>query len=85
MEKQLGVVVWYCDTYNDLKDVIFELDSNPDFNFLGEYDLIKEIVDEFEYQGISSDEFIKMTNNRYGNCIEILEYSNRYTVYYGVR
>lgn len=85
MTKELGVGVWYCDTEEDFNNAIVELDNNPDFSFLGEYDLINDIEDEFEYQGISNDDFMKMTNNRYGNCIEIVEYENRYTVYYGAR
>lgn len=47
--------------------------------------MIQDVEDEFLYQGISVDEFIQLTNNRYGNVVDILEFEDKYSVYVGAR
>ena len=84
-EKLKAVATWYCDTEEEFNEHINELESSPDFTFFGDYDMIQDVEDEFLYQGINVDEFIQLTNNRYGSVIEILEFEDKYSVYVGAR
>lgn len=84
-EKLKAVATWFCDTEEEFNEHIQELENNPDFTFFGGYDMIQDVEDEFLYQGFSVDEFIQLTNNRYGSVIEILEFEDKYTVYVGAR
>ena len=47
--------------------------------------MIQDIEDELLHQGISVNEFIQLTNNRYGGMIEIIEFKNMYSVFVGAR
>lgn len=47
--------------------------------------MIQDIENEFLYQGIEVDEFIQLTNNRYGSVVEIIDFEDRYSVYIGTR
>ena len=84
-EKLKAVATWFCDTEEEFNEHIQELESNPDFTYLGDYDMIQDVEDEFLYQGFSVDEFIQLTNNRYGSVVEILEFEDKYWVFVGAR
>lgn len=77
--------VWLCDSEQELEQEMEELDTNPDFTYLGRYDSINEIYEELGYQGFTDEQIEQMTKNRYGNCLEILEYASNYTAYIGAR
>lgn len=79
------IATWYCDTEEELEIEIEELNNNPDFTFIGNFNMIQDIELEFEEYGIYELEFEQMTQNRYGTCIEILEYASDYTVFVGDR
>lgn len=84
-EKLKAVATWFCDTEEEFNEHIKELENNPDFTFFGDFDMIQDVEDEFLYQGISVDEFIQLTNNRYGSVVEILEFEDKYWVFVGAR
>ena len=84
-EKLKAAATWFCDTEEEFNEHIQELENNPDFTFFGGYDMIQDVEDEFLYQGINADEFIQLTNNRYGSVIDILEFEDRYWVFVGAR
>lgn len=80
-----GTGVNFCDTEEEYISTIEELESNPDFSLLGYYDSINDIYDEMEYQGFSEDQTQQLTLNRYGDCLEIVQYLDGYTAYIGAR
>lgn len=77
--------IYYCDTEDDYITAVYDLETNPDFSELGYYDSINDIYDEMEYQGFTEDQIRQLTVNRYGSCLEIIEFEYRYTVYIGSR
>ena len=77
--------IYYCDTEEEYDNVIYELHTNPDFSLLGYYDSINDIYDEMEDQGFTEDQTRQLTVNRYGNCLEIIQYIDNYTAYIGAR
>lgn len=85
MKKQ-DTITWYYDNEDEFEEAIHELESNPDFHFIDSYDLIQDIYDELNYQGLTDHEIEQLLDNRYGNCIEILKSANsQYYVYIGAR
>jgi hypothetical protein len=84
-EKLKAVATWICDTEEEYEEYFTELENNPDFAYYGDYNMIQDIEDELLHQGISVDEFIQLTNNRYGGMIEIIEFKNMYSVFVGAR
>ena len=68
MKKQ-GKTTWYYDSEEEFEETIHELESNPDFHFVGSYDLIQDIYDELNYQGLKDEEIEQLLDNRYGNSI----------------
>ena len=77
--------IYFCDTEEEYDNIIHELNTNPDFSILGYYDSINDIYDEMEYQGFTEDQTRQLTVNRYGNCLEIIQYIDNYTAYIGSR
>ncbi|MFJ7982294.1 hypothetical protein ACIQ1D_18710 [Lysinibacillus xylanilyticus] len=67
----------------DLKD----LDENPDFTLLGQFDMTQDADEELQSQGFTLDQITKMSLNRYGNVIETLHSpdSDNYWVFVGAR
>ena len=84
-EELKAIATWFCDTEEEFNERYFELHGNPDFTYLGDYDMIQDVEDEFLYQGFNEDEFIQLTNNRYGNVVDILEFEDKYWVFVGAR
>lgn len=84
-EKLKTVATLFCDTEEEFNEEFLERESNSDFTYLGDYDMIQDVEDEFLYQGFSVDEFIQLTNNRYGSVVEILEFEDKYWVFVGAR
>ena len=80
-----GTAVYYCDTESEFNEQITEYESNPDFTLLGYYNMINDIYDETEYQGFTEDQTRQLTHNRYGNCLEIIEYASDYVAFFGNR
>lgn len=63
-----------------------ELQNNPDFTYLGGFDLIQDIYSELEYQGLTDKQITQLTNNRYGDVLETLECpNNQYYAFLGAR
>jgi hypothetical protein len=78
-----GTGTWHCDTEEEYLDLFTDLDNNPDFTFLGTFNLIQDIFEELNYQGFKDEQIEQFTHNRYGTCLEILEYDNQYTAFFG--
>lgn len=77
--------VIYCDTQEEKFDYMGELENNPDFIYLGHFGMIQDIYEELNYQGFSDAEIEKFTSNRYGTCIDIIEYASHYEAFMGSR
>ena len=71
-----NTVTWFYDDEQEMEEHYTELHNNPDFTYLGGFDLIQDIYSELEYQGLTDKEITQLTNNRYGNVLEILECPN---------
>lgn len=67
-----NTATWFYDDEQEMEEHYNELNNNPDFLFLGGFDLIQHIYDELEYQGLAEDFITQLTNNRYGDVLEIL-------------
>lgn len=85
MTENRGTGINYCDTEEEYEDKINELSDNPDFIFLGYFDSIQSIYEDLDYQGITEEEAQQMSHNRYGACLEILEYASDYCAFIGIR
>lgn len=77
--------VIYCDTEAQETEEIRELENNPDFTLVGHYGLVQDIWSELEYQGFTEAQIDQFNKNRYGTCLEIVEYASMYTAYIGTR
>ena len=73
----------YCDTREETEQLFDELEENPDFTYLGHYDMIQDIYDELNYQGLTDAQIEQLCKSRYGNVIEIIEYNSHYDVFIG--
>ena len=76
---------WICDTEEERFEQIDELEANPDFTYLGHYDSTQAIYEELNYQGFTDEQIDEFTSNRYGTCLEIIEYLNHYDAFIGQR
>lgn len=84
--KKLYTATWFYDNEQEFEEAYMELQNNPDFTHLGGFDMVQDIYEELNYQGFSDDEITQLTNNRYGNCLEILEEpNNQYQAFIGAR
>lgn len=77
--------VWYMDTYEELIEATEELSSNPDFTYLGWFNMLNDIEEELEYQGLTLKEIGELNRARYGNVLEMLEYNSEYFAFIGAR
>ena len=77
--------VWYMDTYEELIEATEELHSNPDFTYIGWFNMLQDIENELEYQGLSLKEIGEINRARYGNVLEVLEYCSEYLAFIGTR
>ena len=79
--------VWHYEYQNELNEAIEELEENPDFELFTVAKDLKQIIEEFEYQGINIDNLTEMITNHYGNIVEIIfdSVNNEYLVYLGTR
>lgn len=81
-----GVVgIWHLDSEDEFEMEYDELNTNPDFTYLGQFDMTQCIDEELQYQGMSLDEITKMSLNCYGNVLEVLHYDNQYYAFIGAR
>lgn len=77
---------YFHDTIEEMEKQYNELINNSDFSYLGGFDLIQDIYEELECQGFSDKEVTQLTNNQYGNVLEILECpNNQYHAFIGAR
>ena len=85
MKKLKESGVWYLQDSDEFEDLINDIENNPDFSFFTVASNLDEVVEEFEYQGISLNNLVTMATNRYGNVIEIIydKEHNNYHVYVG--
>lgn len=82
----LHTAILFYDSEDEFEEAYIELYHNPDFTYLGGFDMIQDIYDELNDQGFSDDEITQLTNNRYGNCLDILEApNNQYQAFIGAR
>lgn len=78
--------IYFFDTTEEFEETYTELENNPDFSYIGGFDMIEDIYEELEYQGLLEAEITQLTHNRYGNCLEILECpNNQYHAFIGAR
>lgn len=81
-----SIAISFYDNEEDFETELNELDNTPDFTFIGSYSDIEDIYEEFNYQGFNNNQINTLSNNRYGDCIEILNSpNNNYHVYFGAR
>ena len=74
--------IWYP---SKLEKQLQFFEENPDFTYLGHFDMIQDIYEELEYQGFSESEIEQFSKNRYGTCLEIIEYNSHYDAFFGTR
>lgn len=77
--------VYHCDSIEEKEQQENELESNPDFTLVGHFDMIQDIYFELNEQGFTDEQIEQFSMNRYGNCLEIIEYASSYTAYFGAR
>ena len=77
--------VIHCSTEEEYGSYVEELESNPDFMDLGRFDMIQDIYEELNGQGFSDGQIEQLSKNRYGNCLDILEYADGYHAFIGAR
>lgn len=85
MTENRGTGIWHCDTEAEYEEQFTDLLTNPDFTFLGHYDSIQDIFEDLEYQGFTEEQIEQFTHNRYGTCLDILDYSSGYCAFIGTR
>ena len=85
MKKLKESGVWYPQDSDEFENLINDTENNPDFSLFTVASDIEEVVEEFEYQGISLNSLVIMATNRYGNIVEIIygKEHNNYHVYVG--
>ena len=76
---------WYCDTEAEFEEAWTENHNNPDFSYIGDYDLLQDLDAELEGYGFSPEEIAQLSRNRYGHVLDVLEYDNRYYAFIGAR
>lgn len=76
-----GTGVWHMDTEEEYENLIEELENNPDATDLGRYDMVQDIYEELEGQGFTEEQVATLSHNRYGTCLEIIEYTNEYRAF----
>ena len=76
----------YDESHEFAKD-LYELENNPDFTFIGRFELTQDADEELEYQGFTLDQITKMSLNQYGDVIDCLldPDTQTYWVYVGAR
>lgn len=79
------LAVWFCDTEEERDERRDIFDDNPDFTYLGHFDMTQDIYFELNECGFSDDEIEAMTHAQYGRCLEIIEYASHYDAYIGQR
>lgn len=77
--------VHHCDTEQEFFETCDELESNPDFTYVGTFDSIQDVYHELNYQGFSDEDIAKLSVARYDRCLEIVQYANTYEAYLGTR
>ena len=77
--------VFYCDTEGEKFEMLDELEGNPDFTYLGYFDMVQDVYHELNEYGFSDEEVEKMSLSRYGRVVEIIEYLDHYDAFIGVR
>jgi hypothetical protein len=80
-----GTGINHCDTEEEFYGLCDELEGNPDFTSLGAYTSIQSIYEELNYQGFTDEQIEQFTHNRYGTCLEIVEYASDYEAFIGTR
>ena len=86
MSELQGTGINFFDTVEEMEETYRELETNPDFSFLGGFDMVQDIYEELEYQGFKDEEITQLTHNRHGNVLEILECANdQYYAFIGAR
>lgn len=75
----------YCDTEEEFFNLLDELENNPDFTSIGAFSMIQSIYEELEYQGFTEEQIEQFSHNRYGTCLEIVEYASEYMAFIGTR
>ena len=76
---------WYCDTEEEFNEAWTENHNNPDFTYLGDYDLLQDLDAELEGYGFSPEEIAQLSLNRYGHVLEVLEFEYKYYAFIGAR
>ena len=75
---------WEPTTETDFNDLEYDFIDNPDVLYYGTFNSLAEVVDDLEYQDYTFNEIVKLTKNRYGHVIEIIEYDSNFYVFIGV-
>ena len=73
----------YCDTREEMEQLFDELEQNPDFAYIGHFDMIQDIYFELNEHGFTDEQIDELFKARYGNNIEIIEYNSYYDVFIG--
>ena len=75
---------WTPTTENDFNELEYDFIDNPDVLYYGTFNSLEDLVDDLEYQDYNFNEIVKLTKNRYGHVIEIIEYDSNFYVFIGV-
>ena len=74
----------YFEEVLDFEQFFDELYLNSDFIYIGHFDLIQDIYEEFNDHGFTDEEIDELCKARHGDVVEILEFNSSYDVFVGV-
>ena len=73
----------------DMKEIEIMYHENGDYHpndFSLFYDVnLESLIDDLEYNGLTSDDIIRMNHSHYGNVIDIYHDGDMYYLFFGVR
>ena len=83
-----GIVgVTHYDDADEFEDDLRDLEDNPNFSLLGNFNMTQDADEELQDLGFTLDQITKMSLSQYGNVIETLQApdSQTYWVFVGAR
>ena len=75
----------YCDTEAEFNEAWTENHNNPDFSYIGDFDMLQDLDDELQGYGFSPEEIAQLSLNRYGHVLDVLEFEDKYYAFMGAR
>lgn len=75
--------IWFNDTEEEYETMLKDYFNNPDFTYLGHYDMIQDIFYDLNDLGFTDEQITRFTHNRYGTVLMIIQYIDQYEVFFG--